>query len=427
MPDGAGAPPLDEIAHVALRLGRLMLANGADTAHVQDAVVTFAGRLGDGAHLLVGAEGLLLTLERDGSFRTKLGLPVAGYAVNMGALATLDGIRRERPATRADIAAIEARLDAVEHARSTYPRWAVVLGMGVTAASLARLFGGAWTVVGVSALVGMATQLLRQELVRSAANPVAGAALAAFGGGLVGAVVMKAFPGQPATLCLVAAGMILVPGVPLINGVRDTFGQHVGTGIARLMLGIVTVLAIAFGLFLAAGVAGDQLPVDAASSSLALPEDLLFSALAGAGYAALFNVPPRAAWACIVCAMLGHGLRTALQHSGLDLPAASFVGAFAAAFVARLIAERLSVPAVTFAFPAVVAMIPGFFAFRAGIGGLAIMQAGASAPPALLGETIGLAVTAMLVTAAIAIGLCLAMALPLPAQAQPIQATRGTS
>jgi uncharacterized membrane protein YjjB (DUF3815 family) len=104
---------------------------------------------------------------------------------------------------------------------------------------------------------------------------------------------------------------------------------------------------------------------------------------------------------------------------GLDLPLASFAGALLAALLARLIGQVAGAPAVTFAFPGVVAMIPGFYAFQAGIGGLAIMAAGAAAPVALLGETIALAVTAMLVTAAIAIGLCLALAAPFPPRATP--------
>jgi uncharacterized membrane protein YjjB (DUF3815 family) len=205
-----------------------------------------------------------------------------------------------------------------------------------------------------------------------------------------------------------------VPGVPLINGVRDTIGNHIGNGIARLLFGTVTILAIAFGLFLAAGIAGDTLPVGAHFPALPLAQDLLFSALAGAGYALLFNVPPRLAWACCLCALAGHGFRTALIGMGLDLPLASFAGALLATLLARLVGQATAAPTVTFAFPGVVAMIPGFYAFQAGIGGLAIMTAGAAAPAALLGETIGLAVTATLVTAGIAIGLCLALAMPLP-------------
>jgi uncharacterized membrane protein YjjP (DUF1212 family) len=407
----AAAPPAGEVAHVALRLGRLMLVNGADTARVQAAVEGFVRRHGFEPHLLVAAEGLLLTLENASGFRTRLGASMGGMAVDMRALAALERIGR---ASFTDLGEADRRLQAVEHGGGRYPPWLVALGMGVTAAALARLFGGAWVVVAVSGLVGVATQALRWRLGRAGANPVAGAALAACGGGLVGAVAMRAFPEASPALCLVAAGMILVPGVPLLNGVRDTLGSHVAMGLARLMLGTAGVLAIALGLLLAAGIAGDRLPVAGAPVLLPVTEDFLVSALAGIGYALLFNVPGRAAWACMLCAMAGHGLRTALVHAGADLAVGSLAGALAATLLARLLGAAFDVPAVTFAFPGVVAMIPGAYAFRAAIGGLAVMHEGAAAPPALLAETMALGVTAVVVTAAIAIGLSLALAVPFP-------------
>jgi uncharacterized membrane protein YjjP (DUF1212 family) len=400
-----------EVAHVTLRLGRLMLVNGADTALVQASVTTLARGLGYEAQLLVHAEGLLLTLEDEHSFRTKLGHAVSAMTVNMGALAALDDIVR-KTATAPDIGTIDRQLDAVERAGNRYPRWLVAIGMGLTAASLARLFGGAWPVVGVSVLVGTVNLVLRQRFGAWSMNPIATAALVALVSGLVGALAMKAFPDASPTLCLVAAGMILVPGVPLINGVRETLGSHGGAGVARLMVGAITVMAIAFGLLLAASLAGGTLPVDSGPALLPTGEDLFFSALAAIGFALLFNVPAKAAGACMLCGMAGHGLRTALAHIGLNLVAGSLVAAFAAGLLARLLAHHFKVPANTFAFPGVVAMIPGSYAFRAGIGGLGIMDVGADASLALISDTIGLAITAILMTAAIAVGLSLALAAP---------------
>lgn len=402
-----------DAAHVVLRLGRLMLANGADTAHVMQAVTGFAERLGYKVHLLAGQEGLLLTLDDSEGFRTRLGRTVAGTAVNMGALVALHDICCRDMAAPVDLAALNRVLDRVEQNGNRYPRWLVAIGIGVTTASLARLFGGAWIVVGVSFLVGVATQMLRQHLSAAAMNPVAAAGLCALSGGLVAALAMKAFPGTSPTLCLVAAGMILVPGVPLLNGIRDTLGNHIGTGIERLMLGAVTVLAITLGLFVSARLLGDTLPVEGNLPLLRSSEDFLFSAFAGVGFALLFNVPPRAAWVCVICAMAGHGLRTAVEHLGIGLSIACLIGAFAATLVARILADRFHVPAVTFAFPGIVAMIPGSYAFRAGIGGLSIMTSGAATSPALIGETLGLTITVVVVTAAIATGLCLALAAPL--------------
>ncbi|MEZ2128667.1 MULTISPECIES: threonine/serine exporter ThrE family protein [unclassified Sinorhizobium] len=406
-------PSAGDVAHATLRLGRLMLVNGADAGYVQQTATAFAARRGYDAHLLVWSEGLLLTLENDQGFRTKLGSAISGMVVNMGALAKLADILRQDIGPDLNLAAVDSQLDAVELTGNRYPHWLVILGMGITAASLARLFGAAWPVVGVSFLVGLVTQCLRQSFGAFAVNPIAGAGLAAFGGGLVGALLMRAFPGVSPALCLVAAGMILVPGVPLLNGVRDTVGSHVGTGMSRLLLGTVTVLSISLGLLLAADLAGTTLPIGGAVPLLPVGEDFLFSGLAGVGFALLFNVPARAAWTCVLCAIIGHGLRTAFEHLGLDLAVGSLAGAFCAALVARLLARRFRVPPVTFAFPGVVAMIPGSYAFRAGIGGLAIVQGGTDAAPALIGNTISLAITSILVTAAIAIGLCLALSAPL--------------
>ncbi len=396
------------VAHVALRLGRLMLVKGADTQLIESKVGALAERAGYAAHLLVWPEGLLLTVESGDSFRTKLGHGIAGMTVDMGALTRLDRIA----GGESELGTVDRVLEEVERGGSRYPGWAVVLGMGLTAACLARLFGGVASVVAVSALVGVISTVLRQWLGARRANPVAAAFAIALLSGLVGAIAMRAFPGTPPTLCLVTAGMILTPGVPLINGVRDALAGHVGMGIARLAVAAITVLAIAFALFLAALLAGDTFPIGGTPQSLPLLEDVIVSGLAAIGFALLFNVPANVIWACVLCGMAGHGIRTALGHVGWNLASGSLVGALAAALLARFAARHFAAPPVAFAFPGVVAMIPGSYAFRAGIGGLAIMQAGAGASAPLVAETLSLAVTAVLMVCAIAIGLSIALASP---------------
>jgi uncharacterized membrane protein YjjP (DUF1212 family) len=405
-------PPVDDMSHVALRLGRLMLINGADAGHVHAAVARFASDFGYAAQVLVSTEALIVTLQSDEALHTRLGHAMSGTAVDMGALDALDAIVRDTGQQRLDMRAIDQRLEAVERGRNRYPSWLIVVGMGITAASLARLFGGPWPVVGVSALVGLVSTSLRLLLGRWHVNSVASAFLVVLVSAVAGARAMEFFPGLSPTLCLVTAGMILVPGVPLLNGVREMLGSHPGTGLVRLALAAITVLAIAFALFLAAALSGDMLPLDSSPVLLYIGEDFLFSALAAIGFSILFDVPIRQIWGCILCGMAGHGLRTVLEHYGWNIAAGSLVGALAVGLLARIFARLLRVPAVTFAFPGVVAMIPGSYAFRAGIGGLAIMNAGAAAPVSLIGDTAALAITTVLMTAAIGIGLSIALASP---------------
>jgi len=62
---------------------------------------------------------------------------------------------------------------------------------------------------------------------------------------------------------------------------------------------------------------------------------------------------------------------------------------------------------VVFAFPGVVAMIPGSYGFRAGIAGLQVMELGSAASATLVATTLGLAITTAVTTIAIGLGLAL--------------------
>jgi uncharacterized membrane protein YjjB (DUF3815 family) len=196
--------------------------------------------------------------------------------------------------------------------------------------------------------------------------------------------------------------MILVPGVPLINGVQDMIKNHLTLGISRLGFAGLVTAAIALGLFAATMITGVIIPVDEPTRAIPIPQDALFSALAALGYAFLFNVPPRVAWACVLCGVASHTTRTFCLGQGIDIVAGTLVGALAAGFLAQVFARHFAAPAAAFAFPGVVAMVPGAYAFRAVIGSLEIAH-GAIAP-SLVTETFALGITVVLMVAAIAVG-----------------------
>jgi uncharacterized membrane protein YjjP (DUF1212 family) len=399
------AAPIEDVAHLALQVGRLLFENGADTAEVQESVVRFAAGFGCEAHLMVSYEVLLITLVAGGQFRTKVGYRVPSMNVNMTAIADVSRLVGEVENGRRGMADVRAELQDIEHRPPVYGRWIVVVALGLTAASLARLFGGDWPTFGIAWLAGSAGMWLRQELGRRGFNlffiPFAAALVS---GVIGGAAVLLRVSGTPA-LCLVAPGMIIVPGVPLVNGVQDMFKNHMTQGLARLGLGVLITLAIAFGLFVATVLTGAKIPVDAPLKLLSVPEDALFSALAALGYLFLFNVPGRVAWACVVTGVASHTTRTLCMHRGVDVVSGTLIGALASGFLAHWVARHFRRPAVAFAFPGVVAMIPGAFAFRVVIGCLQIVSAGAAAGTALVTETLALAVSCLLMVAAIAVGI----------------------
>lgn len=402
---------LERVAHLTARIGRILLTHGADTPHTQRILTDVARALGHPVQVMVTAEALLVTVGSEAHFQTKVGHALSAMTVDMGTLMALQQVVDGICLGTLKAQAIDAQLDAVEQARPEHSPLVMTLGIAITAASLARLFGAQWSVVIAAFMAGLLSVVLRRLMGRYSLNGVATVFITALLSGVCSILVLRAFPGASPVLCLTAAGMILVPGVPLINGVRDLVSGHPGNGLARIATGAMTVLVISFALFVAAASAGDSLPVGTGPGSLALGQDVLFAATAALGYALFFNVPWRVLWVCVLCGMAAHGTRTLAQHHGLDLACASLLGAFAAGLVALLAASRFRVPPVAFAFPGIVALIPGSYGFRAGIGGLQLMSLGADSPVALIADTTSLAITTVIVSAAIAVGLLLALAI----------------
>lgn len=391
--------------HLSLELGRLLIANGAETEAVQHQVKRLARALGSEARLVVTGEALLLTVTCGDDFRTKVGRPIAGAGVNVDKLAALDRIVVRAEAGTTDADAISAELDAVEQRKPLYPGYVVAVAMGLTGGCLARLFGGDLTVALVAFIAGTVGTAIRLMLGRWGVGSVAIPFFATLAGGLVGGIGMRLFPSPNGALCLIAPAMLLVPGAPIVNALRDVFTGHAGLGVARLCFSVLVVFAIALALLVANLVTGVTIPIIAALPLLPVPEDMLFSALAAIGFCCLFSVPARICWACCLCGLSSHTLRTALAHFGVDLAVGTLIGALVAGTLATLLARAYDAPPAAFAFPGVLAMIPGSYAFRAFLGSLDIMQQGDRVSFAMLADTASLTLSTLFLCMAIAIGI----------------------
>ncbi len=138
--------------------------------------------------------------------------------------------------------------------------------------------------------------------------------------------------------------------------------------------------------------------------------DALWSALAAAGFAILFNVPRRLLWGCALAGAVGHALRTLLVES-VDMPLelATLFGAITVGMLAQWCARRWRVPAPVFAVSGVIPMVPGLFAYSAMI---AIIQSTAAEPDqvsALLAEGAVNVIRVALILGALATGIVLPM------------------
>lgn len=402
-------------AHCLLQFGRVLLQNGADTGRVQIAVRRFATALGHEARLLISYEGLVLTLVTTQGFTTKIGSRIPAMNVGMSQAAAALRVLHKVEDGRFDLARASAELDRLEHSPPEYNRYLVAIALGMTAASLSRLFGGDWAAFFTCWIATALGTLVRQEAGKRGFSPVVVSFLAAIVSGVLGGFGARLLGSHTTALCLVAPGMVIVPGVPLINGVQDMLRNHAGVGMARLGFSFFVIAAIGLGLEIASVISGVPLPIDIPSGSVPIPEDAVFAALAALGFVLLFSVPLRLAWAAALCGLASHTVRLAvMETTGASIVLGTLIGALLAGGLAQIFARKLDAPAATFAFPGVVAMVPGIYGFRTIAGAMQIVGAGGAPPAGLVDATIALAVTVVMITGAITIGIAVPLALANP-------------
>jgi uncharacterized membrane protein YjjB (DUF3815 family) len=106
--------------------------------------------------------------------------------------------------------------------------------------------------------------------------------------------------------------------------------------------------------------------------------DGLFAAVAGTGFAIISNPPRKALLISAFLAFLGHSVRFFLTHFDLiqmNLASASTLAALTIGFFAIPFAMYIKCPAEVFAFPSLLPMVPGMFAYKAIIALIRMVQA----------------------------------------------------
>lgn len=314
VPYAAEKSTAEEAAHLSLELGRWLLVNAADTAQVHDAIARLARGLDFRARLIISYEAMLVTVDAKTSSHTRVGrhLPLTGLDIT--AVEKLNQVADEAADASLDLKGTHARLAALENNRPVYPQRLTAVMLGLSAASLARLFGADVLVFLVVFLAATVGAFLRRQLGQRNVNPFAVCYATALVSGSIGGIGVRFHPRATQYLSLIAPGMILVPGPPLINGIRDTISNNIGMACARLMFAPCIMVTISLGLFTAMLLTGVGIPVTGPAPFLPLLQDALFSAAATAGFVLLFNTPTsslglRAVW--------GTG---SLESNGHDVP-----------------------------------------------------------------------------------------------------------
>jgi uncharacterized membrane protein YjjP (DUF1212 family) len=247
---------LDRVADAALYAARLLMEAGAPATVVHEECSRVARGLGaEHVDLRSGYASLDITISRGMSSVTRM-LEVGALGVNYR---LAHAIRRSAQRIwRGGITPAEAQSEMTRLKQDTerHAPWVVALAVGIACASFGRLLGMDWAAFIPVAGSGAIGQSVRHSLLQRGANVFVVASSVAFLASSLGQLGARWAGSTTLDLAMIASVLLLVPGVPALNGQRDILEGHPTLGAARAVVVAMILIFIATGVLIARALLG---------------------------------------------------------------------------------------------------------------------------------------------------------------------------
>jgi uncharacterized membrane protein YjjP (DUF1212 family) len=294
--------------------------------------------------------------------------------VDLDKLARLGELLQDMQAGTLSLADSSARLDAIDQVPAPWGKFASMLGYAFTGMGLAPLLGGGWADTIFATLFSILVYGL--VLLSARLGPVASAWLpfsTAFVVGILATAVKFWVPELNLVLVILSAVAIILPGYTISLGAGELVAQHIASGAANLMNGLICLFKQVAGGWLGVIAAGSVIPVAAIEPANPVEQAWMWLLVPTiiVGLCLAFQTSRRdLPWAAIVCgiAYLGIMAGSALLNSNLG----NLVGTIIAVVVANLWARKTGRPSSIVLIPAIVLLVSGSIGFR----GLVAVTAG---------------------------------------------------
>lgn len=368
---GAG---FDERVRFLVEMGRRLHLAGVSASRLEGAIRAVATALGVSCEIWSTPTGLLLSLgDADtlhGTQQTRV-LRLEPGDTDLSALVALDELAEDLSHGRIELAEAWTRMKALDRPSTTRERVVMVLSFGLASCAVAGLLRTGWVDVLVAGGLGI---VIGWMALYARAHPNFGAAYEAVAA-LVATLVATGFATFVAPLSLqtvvVAALIVLMPGLTLTTAVTELATQQLVSGTTRFAGAIMTLLKMTFG-----GIVASQLsrgfgwePVLATARSLPLSIEIISIVAASFAFALLFRTARRDIPLVMTSAAAGYVITRAagefLTAEAGALAAGVFISSLLTVAAANLYGRWRRRPGTLVRVPAIMLLVPGSVSFRA--------------------------------------------------------------
>ena len=352
--------PIEDILDFCVELGRRMIACGANVERVTLAVdrICKTYKLTDVSLFLLSTNIFLSARDSDGFYASRQ-LTIPPSDINLRRLQSLNRLSFLIAQDEPSPARLMRFLEKASNTKTYSDR--IVLGAQICAMSCLCLIFGGW--IREVLCVAMVTVVMHYMLIALAipgVDKILTNAFVMFTATTLTFILGKMGITDREPTVIQTLVMLVLPGIPLVNAVRNLLCGNEMNGILQAAKAIVETMALALGIYLSFHLLGSPDALNKPFVSVITDPILLIllSFAASFFFAAVFQVEARDLW----LAGLG-GALTRVVLLGLT-PIMSrliyvTIAAFAASLYAELLAFRQKKPSTYYVYPAIIPLIPG--------------------------------------------------------------------
>jgi uncharacterized membrane protein YjjP (DUF1212 family) len=241
---------LEDIAMLAMEFGRIMMECGSSASIVEEYVVRVARGLGARrVDLRIGYASLAITVGISDEGITRM-RKVGYLGVNQRMGQSLRELVRRLEVEKLSLSLTRSELTRLVQENPRHPGWFVDIAVGLACASFGRLLNIDWNAflpVFAGATLG---QCFRRQLTRRQVNVFITATLVAFLASFVSGLTARWCGSQTVPIAMVAAVLLLVPGVPALNAQYDIMNGYPTLGNARAVWVGTILIFLTIGVWL---------------------------------------------------------------------------------------------------------------------------------------------------------------------------------
>ena len=244
------ADQANECLYCILDLGQEMLQCGGEVSRVEDSIRRLCLAYGaERVDVFIITSSIVVTIYAHRFGAVTQTRRVVGQKYDLNKLERLNELSRRICAERMSLAEATRELEDI-CARGQESFGQQILVYALISASFSLFFGGSlWDAV-ASGLIGVVLKGLDRAIRSTQANSLLSALICSCLGGILAVLAVRAGLGQSVDMISIGNIMLLIPGIALVNSLRDMFSGNTISGMLRFLEAILLALVIAFGFAL---------------------------------------------------------------------------------------------------------------------------------------------------------------------------------